>query len=217
MRNTTLLSIVFAVALAPSAFAISPNGFVVANADGSFVRGTKYSVTQLDTGRYLVNASDDVRFCAYSVTAGSGDTNIPAPAVATAVGEREDRTGIIVATYDHRGNPVDSGFHLIVRCASGGSNGAAVVDPDGTLARGILATSAARTDLGAYTVTFANGSFSTTCAYTADIGLSAQSGVSAPGIVNVAVVGAGTIAVRTYDTKGNAADLGFHVFGACNL
>jgi hypothetical protein len=122
----------------------------------------------------------------------------------------------MIATYDSTGSYADEGFHLVVRCVNAAPDGAAVVDPDGTFVRGILAASSSRVDTGSYTVTFANGTLSDKCAYTASIGLSGTAGVSDAGFVNVAGVSGGTIAVRTYDTKGNAADRGFHVFAACN-
>ncbi len=92
---------------------------------------------------------------------------------------------------------------------------AAVVDPDGTLARGILSASASRVGTGSYTVTFDDPQVSSSCAYVASIGLSGTSGTSAPGTVGVAAVADGTIAVSTYDRYGQPADLGFHVYVAC--
>lgn len=223
MRNISLLCIAVAALLAPNAvIAGAPppppqNGFVVAKGDGTVVRSTLYTVFHITTGRYEVDTIPDVHHCTYSITAGSGDATVPSPAIATAVGRRENHTAIMVATFGHDGSYVDSGFHLIVRCIDAQSDGAAVVDSTGTLVRGVLATSASRTATGTYHVTFSNGAFSSSCAYTAAVGLSGSEDVSAPGFVNVAAVSAGTIAVMTYDKNGNPADLGFHVFGACNL
>jgi hypothetical protein len=222
MRKISLLCIALVSLLAPEAvIAGAPpppqNGFVVANGDGTVVRSTLYTVFHVTTGQYEVDTIPNIHPCAYSVTAGSGDATIPAPTIATAVGRRENHTAIMVATFDHDGNYADAGFHLIVRCTNAQTDGAAVVDPDGTLVRGIFASGATRTGTGAYRVTFSNSAFSTTCAYTAAVGLSGTSGVSDPGFVNVAAVSAGTIAVMTYDKNGNPADLGFQVFGACNL
>jgi len=218
MKNTALLSIVFAAAVVPmAAFAGTISGFVVAGSDGKVIRGTGYQVTHFATGQYEIDTIPDVHSCAYSVTAGSGDTTVPAPAIATAVGRRENHTAVMVATYGLDKQYADAGFHLIVQCAGTTPGGAAVVDPDGTLVRGVFANSATRTGTGAYTVTFANSVLASTCAYTAGIGLSGTLGVSDPGFVNVASGGGGTIVVRTYDTHGNATDLGFHVYAACAL
>jgi len=223
VRNISLLCIAFAALLAPDAVVAGgpppppQNGFVVAKGDGTVVRSTLYSVFHVTTGRYEVDTIPDIHPCAYSVTAGSGDSTIPSPAIATAVGRTENHTAIMVATFGQDGSYADAGFHLIVRCVNAQSDGAAVVDPDGTLVRGVLATSASHTGTGTYDVTFNNGAFSSSCAYTAAIGLSGSEDVSAPGFANVAAVSGGTIAVMTYDKNGNPADLGFHVFGACNL
>lgn len=92
---------------------------------------------------------------------------------------------------------------------------AAVVDADGTLARGIGATGASRVGTGSYTVTFTNASLSTSCAYVASIGLSATSGISDPGTVSVAAVSGDTVSVLTYDQHAEPADRGFHVYVAC--
>ncbi|HTT99533.1 MAG TPA: hypothetical protein VMF58_15905 [Rhizomicrobium sp.] len=218
MKHTTLLSLVFAAVIVPSTvFAFS--GYVVSAPDGTVSRGTSYDVTHFGTGQYEIDTpqGDDVHACAYSVTAGSVNAVIPAPAIATAVGRRENHTAVMVSTFDLNGDYADSGFHLIVQCAGNTPGGAAAVGSDGTLVRGVFATAAAHTGTGAYTVTFANPNLSTSCAYTASIGLTGSSGVSAPGFVNVAASSGGTIAVRTYDVHGNAADLGFQVYAACAL
>jgi hypothetical protein len=91
---------------------------------------------------------------------------------------------------------------------------AGVVHDDGTLARGFGIVSSSRDDTGAYTVTFTNTAVSDNCAYTASIGDSGTA-ISPPGAINVAAVSNGTIRVLTYDTHGNAADRGFHVYVAC--
>jgi hypothetical protein len=217
MKHGTFLSIVFVAVLAPAAaFAGTISGYVVAKGDGTVVRGTNYQVTHVDTGQYEIDTDPDVHSCAYSVTAGSGDATIPTPAIATAVGRRENHTAVMIATFDLQGSYVDAGFHLIVQCA-GNTPFSAAVASDGTFVRGIFATGSARTGTGAYTVTFTNGSLSTTCAYTASIGISGTSGASPPGFVNVAAVSGGTIAVRTYNPQGIAADFPFQVYAACAL
>ncbi|MBV9989775.1 MAG: hypothetical protein JOZ72_00655 [Alphaproteobacteria bacterium] len=214
MRKLPIL--VLAALLAPSA--VLANGYVVANADGSVARSSgSIKIDHLGAGQYQVNNQTPVNGCAFIVTAGSSDTTIPAVTMATATGAREDRAAVRVATYDSDGNPADAGFHLIMQCTASVAPVWAVVDANGGLVRGLNATSANHTGAGTYTFTSANGQFSDSCAYTASIGLSGTSGVSVPGIVNVAALGGGTIAVRTYDITGAAADRGFHVFSACNL
>lgn len=211
------LTLAVAALLAPTAaFA---NGFVVADSNGGIVRSSNVSITvdHLGLGQYLVESPTKVNGCAFIVTAGSGDATIPKVAMATATGGREDPNAARVATYDQDGNPADAGFHLIMQCTSDTAPVWAVVDANGTVQRQLNVVSTLRTGTGAYTVTTFNSAFSTTCAYTAAIGLSGTSGTSDLGIVNVAAVSGATITVRTYDMNGAAADRGFHLFSACNL
>ena len=91
----------------------------------------------------------------------------------------------------------------------------AVVDSNGTLARGFNAVSASHLNPGQYEVAF-NKDVSG-CGYTATIGLSGSLGSSPFGTVNVAKRGANkkAIFVQTFDTTNNLSDLGFHVIVAC--
>jgi hypothetical protein len=91
----------------------------------------------------------------------------------------------------------------------------AVVDANGALARGRGATGTVHNNTGIYEVDFAKDV--TACGYTAAIGLSTTTGGSDPG--TVAVAGrSGTpdgVYVQTFDRKGHAADLGFHLIVTC--
>lgn len=99
--------------------------------------------------------------------------------------------------------------------ASQGPSASAVVDPDGTLNRGLNAVSATHLATGQYEVAF--GSNVSACGYTAAIGLSGTAGSSAFGTVNVAKRGGNkkAIFVQTFDADNNLADLGFHVIVQC--
>lgn len=207
------------VLLLPQAASSAPppvsDQFVVVSPNGNLMRSSGgLSVVRLGAGQYLIESTSQINNCAYSVTAGDAQ---PAPSMATATGAFEERTAVRVATYDKFAGRSDASFHLIVKCSNAVPAGTASVDADGTLVRGISVTSATRINTGAYNVTFSNSAFSTTCAYTVAIGLSGTSGTSDPGFANVAPVGAGTIAVLTYDTHGDPADRGFHIDAACNL
>lgn len=218
MRYTAPLAAAFAsLASAALAAPVALDGYAVVNADGTLARGIKsYSAQKLDTGHYRVLTGTSVKTCGYSVTAGSSDATVAAPAIATAVREPSSTQSILISTFDHHGARIDSGFHLIVRCSDiVFDTAAAVVNADGTLVRGIGTASASRTGMGAYTVAFQGGTVSTACVYTASVGLSTTSGVSEPGFVTVAGVSGGTIAVQTYDKRGNPLDLGFHVTTSC--
>jgi hypothetical protein len=87
----------------------------------------------------------------------------------------------------------------------------AVVDANGTLARGRRAVSATRLATGAYEVVFRKDVRRS--AYLATIGLSGSAGASLPG--EITVVGrAGNdrgVFVTTHSSGGAAADLGFHL------
>ena len=91
----------------------------------------------------------------------------------------------------------------------------AVVNFDGTLARGRGATGVLHTDTGIYEVDFTKDV--SACGYTASIGLTGTTGGSDPGTVTV-VGRSGTpkgVYIQTFDRKGHAADLGFHLILAC--
>ena len=93
----------------------------------------------------------------------------------------------------------------------------AVVNPDGTLARGRGALAASRADAptGAYEVLFDRNV--RRCSYTATIGLSGASGVSPPG--EITVVGRSGapngVFITTHDSTGALADRGFHLTANC--
>jgi hypothetical protein len=91
----------------------------------------------------------------------------------------------------------------------------AVVNSDGTLARGFHAASATHLATGTYQVTFDRDV--TACAYTATIGLSGTSGSSSPG--EITVVGRAGIPnalfIQTFDSAGALSDRGFHVHTNC--
>jgi hypothetical protein len=91
----------------------------------------------------------------------------------------------------------------------------AVVNPDGSLARGFGAVSSQRLAAGQYEVVFNRNV--TGCAYIATIGLSGSSGASPSG--EITVVGragnANGVFLTTTDSAGNFADRGFHLAVHC--
>jgi hypothetical protein len=91
----------------------------------------------------------------------------------------------------------------------------AVVNANGTLARGRRTVSATRLGTGAYEVIFRKDVRK--CAYVATIGLSGSAGSSLPG--EITVVGrAGNdrgVFVTTHSSGGASADLGFHLAVLC--
>ena len=97
----------------------------------------------------------------------------------------------------------------------GGGTMYAVVNANGTLARGRRTVSATRLGTGAYEVIFRKDVRK--CAYVATIGLSGSAGSSLPG--EITVVGrAGNdrgVFVTTHSSGGASADLGFHLAVLC--
>jgi hypothetical protein len=91
----------------------------------------------------------------------------------------------------------------------------AVVDANGTLARGHKAVSAARLGTGTYEVVFRKDV--RRCAYLATIGLSGSAGASLPG--EITVVGRSGndrgVFLTTHSSGGASADLGFHLAVHC--
>jgi hypothetical protein len=99
--------------------------------------------------------------------------------------------------------------------ASKGPSLTAVVNADGSLARGRGALSSSLIATGQYEVTFTQTI--NRCGFTAAIGLSGSIGSSNFGTVNVAIRSGNKSAVliQTFDTLGDPADLGFHLIIAC--
>jgi hypothetical protein len=91
----------------------------------------------------------------------------------------------------------------------------AVVNPNGTLARGFGAVSSQRLGLGRYQVVFNRNVRD--CAYVATIGLSGSSGFSSPGQISVVglVSNANGVFIATSNSAGADADLGFHLAVHC--
>jgi hypothetical protein len=91
----------------------------------------------------------------------------------------------------------------------------AVVNANGTLARGFRAVSSQKLAVGQYEVIFNRNVRN--CAYVASIGLSGAVGASSPG--EITVVGRFNndrgVFVTTHNSAGAAADLGFHIAVHC--
>jgi hypothetical protein len=91
----------------------------------------------------------------------------------------------------------------------------AVVNANGTLARGRRAVSATRLGTGAYEVIFRKDVRK--CAYVATIGLSGSAGSSLPGEITVVgrVGNDRGVFLTTHSSGGASADLGFHLAVLC--
>ena len=95
--------------------------FAVVDADGILRRGMHVVSSQrLDLGLYEVIFNRDVRRGAYLVTPGGyGYSGIPLPAAATVAGRATDPRGVLVYITGLEGDPLASGFHLLVVCPEG--------------------------------------------------------------------------------------------------
>lgn len=98
---------------------------------------------------------------------------------------------------------------------STGVSGYAVVDADGTLARGLNATSVIVEGIGIYDVIFISDV--SACAYHGNSGLSQAGGTPLPGYMSVSTMGSNpnAVHVETFDPKANFANLGFHLRVIC--
>jgi hypothetical protein len=94
-------------------------------------------------------------------------------------------------------------------------SGWAVVNSDGSLARGSNTTGGIHLGTGIYEVDFANSVKS--CVYTATIGQPGSDGTNVPGTVTVAGRGnnANGVYIRTYDQSGASSDSPFHLNVRC--
>jgi len=91
----------------------------------------------------------------------------------------------------------------------------AVVNSDGSLARGRNVASVDHLAAGVYIVHFTT--LKTGCAFTATVGLGGSSGTSAPGYATVVGSAADPngVFMDTYGSNGVNADLGFHLVTTC--
>ena len=104
---------------------------------------------------------------------------------------------------------------FIVPASAAHLSGFAVVNSDGSLARGSNVTGASHLSTGIYEVDFSTSVKS--CAFTATTGLSGSSGTMPPSFVTVAGRNgnANGVYIRTFDSTGADSDLGFHLNVRC--
>lgn len=95
--------------------------FAVVDQEGNLKRGLHAaSARQVGVGVYEVRFARDVRRGAYLATAGGhGYEGIPLAASVAVMGLASDPRGVVVFTTDMTGNPLATGFHLLVVCPEG--------------------------------------------------------------------------------------------------
>src|SRR5262249_12908054 len=95
--------------------------FAVVDSEGNLKRGLHaVSSKRLDIGVYEVIFSRDVRRGVYLATPGGhGYAGVPLPGAASVMGRASDPRGVLVYTSDMEGDPLSTGFHLLVVCPEG--------------------------------------------------------------------------------------------------
>jgi len=95
--------------------------FAVVDHEGNLRRGLHVVSTKLmDIGVYQVIFARDVRRGVYIASAGGhGYDGIPLPASAAVVGLASDPRGVLVYMTEASGDPINTGFHLLVVCPEG--------------------------------------------------------------------------------------------------
>jgi hypothetical protein len=95
--------------------------FAVVDSEGNLRRGMHVVSSQcLDLGLYEVIFNRDVRRGVYLVTPGGyGYSGVPLPAAASVTGRTTDPRGVLVYITGLEGDPLASGFHLLVVCPEG--------------------------------------------------------------------------------------------------
>lgn len=95
--------------------------FAVVDPEGNLKRGENVVSSQrLGFGIYEVLFNRDVRRGAYLATAGGhGYAGVPLGATANVMGRATDPHGVLVYTTNMEGEPINTGFHLLVVCPEG--------------------------------------------------------------------------------------------------
>jgi hypothetical protein len=95
--------------------------FAVIDFEGNIQRGQHaVSCKQLELGVYEVIFSRDVRRGVYVATPGGhGYEGMPLSATLAVMGRATDPRGVLVCTTNQQGDPLATGFHLLVICPEG--------------------------------------------------------------------------------------------------
>jgi hypothetical protein len=214
-RGARWLLLTFAFLLAAPAAAQAAQRWAVVTSSGSVARSSgTTTATHVAPGLYEIGFPGDMTGCAYVATVGDPASGaVFSPIAVTVATAADDPGSIVVATYDQSlGLPADAPFHLVTFC--GLTKDYAVVDSDGTLARGGNATAAQHLGRGSYAVSFDREVAD--CAVTATIGSVDTTQVGSPGEITVAA-GADpqTVDVTTVDATGAPVNAPFHLAVDC--
>jgi hypothetical protein len=192
--------------------------YAVVDSAGNLARGPRVvSSAHLGTGSYEVIFNRKVKNCAFTATLGTtGAGSIPAPGLITVAGRAGNFNGVFVRIVDRTGASLDSSFHLAVTC--GGLF--AVVEANGTLARGGHVTSLAKlsgANGGTYQVIFDRTVSG--CAYNATVGPSTFGGsIGPPPVTITTATRAGNpngVFIFIHQANGTTIDEPFHLVVSC--
>jgi hypothetical protein len=149
--------------------------YAVVDSAGVKARGAHViSTAHLGTGNYEVIFGRNVNKCAFTASIGTTGAGSSLSGSITVAGRAGNKAGVFIHTSDNLGNPADRAFHLGVLC---GTKHFAVVNTDGTLARGSHVVSTAKlsgANGGTYQVIFDRTVSG--CVYSANAGVTTNGG-----------------------------------------
>jgi hypothetical protein len=203
------------IGLALPAAAQAARNWAVVQGNGTFVRGSGVATTtRLSLGTYLITFDARIAGCGFVANPGDPMTGAVADAAVAAVARRAgDPHGLALQTYNETTHALaDEPFHVAVYC--GPTARFAVVGKGGALSRGSHALSARRIARGEYSVHF--DSDVANCAFTASVGSTRTTPVTAPGEISAAPgKKPRNVFVATTGAGGSPRNFPFHLAAAC--
>lgn len=213
--RTAMLAGAAFIGLALPATAQAAKNWAVVDPAGTFVRGDNIATTtRLSLGTYAITFDHNVSKCGY--VANPGDTAagaVAASAVASVARRAGNPRTVYLQTYNETTHAlVDEPFHLVAYC--GVTSKFAVVGKGGAVSRGSHALSAHRIVKGEYSVHF--DSDVSNCVFTATIGATGITPVTAPGDISVSPGNKPhNVLVATIGANGSLKNFPFHLAAAC--
>jgi serine/threonine protein kinase len=128
--------------------------FAVVGYTANLVRSSPgTTLTSLGVGRYDVNFTSNVGRCAYLATVGDPGNALAFDPVGVYTGSASSSEAVYIETKNKGGGlAADIPFHLAVICPTAASTQIAVVDADGSLARGSVGTHSSSPAPGQYVI-----------------------------------------------------------------
>ena len=203
------------IGLALPATAQAAKNWAVVQGNGTLVRGNGVTtVTHPSTGVYIATFTADMHGCAYIANPGDPAGGFVNTASTVSVSRRAgNRHALYIQVWNQQTAALaDLPFHLVAYC--GATSKFAVVGKGGAIARGKHALSARRVTKGVYSVHF--DSDVSSCVFTAAIGSTKATPVTAPGEISVARgKKPHNVFVATIGRSGSVANFPFHLAASC--